>query len=166
MKVRTLLLLLVLAAVSGFAVLNWNVFTAPTLLSLGITNVRAPLGVVMLGLLVTLTAVFLVFVVYLEASVLFDARHHARELRTNRELADQAESSRFTDLRAVLENGLKRQEYLDAESRAVVVARLERLDVDLRAALEQSEASVSAGIGELEDRFEQAIARDRTASPS
>ena len=155
MKVRTLFLLVVVAAITAFAALNWSAFMTPTTLSLGVAAVQAPLGLVMLGLLACLTALFLVFVVYLQASVLFDARRHARELQVNRELADQAEASRFTELRGFLEAELKRQAGLDAESRAAVLARLDQLDRDLRSAVEQSGNTLAAYIGELEDRLEK-----------
>ena len=38
---------------------------------------------------------------------------------------------------------------------AVVLARLNQLDRDLRAAVEQSESTLTAYIGELEDRLER-----------
>ncbi len=158
MKIRTLLMLVVLVVVAGFVALNWTAFMTPTALSVGLTEIQAPLGLVMLGLLLALTAMFLAFVVYLQTSVLFDARHHARELRTNRELADKAEASRFTELRAALDLGLAQQGELDAASRAALLTRMDQLDRGLRAALEQTEASLSAYVGELEDRYEKGAA--------
>ena len=155
MKVRTLLLLLVLAAISAFTVLNWTAFMTPTTLSLGVSEIHAPLGLVMLGLLVALVAFFLVFVLYLQTTVLLDTRRNAKELRNNRELADKAEASRFTELRKFLEVELKAQQNQATESRAAVTARIDRLDADLRAAVEQSGTTLSAYIGELEDRLEK-----------
>jgi hypothetical protein len=155
MKVRTLFLLIVVVAISVFAALNWNVIVMPTTLSLGVTVVEAPLGLVMLGILVFLTASFLVFVVYLQTSALLEARRHARELQSNRELADQAETSRFTELKRFLEVELKRQVGLNAELRDVVLARVDQIDRDLRAMIEQSSNTLSAYIGELEDRLEK-----------
>ncbi|PKN50630.1 MAG: Signal transduction histidine kinase [Deltaproteobacteria bacterium HGW-Deltaproteobacteria-16] len=155
MKVRTLFLLLTVAAIAVFTALNWSAFMAPATLSLGVANVQAPLGLVMLGLVAFLAALFLVFVVYLQTSVLLEARRHARELQANRELADQAEASRFTELRGFLEAELTRQAGLDAESRVVVLARLDQLDRDLRSAVEQSGNTLAAYIGELEDRLER-----------
>jgi hypothetical protein len=70
--------------------------------------VQAPLGVIMLGVVGFLTAFFLVFVVYVQASALFDSRRHAQELQVNRELADKAEASRFTELRSFLEVELQK----------------------------------------------------------
>jgi hypothetical protein len=155
MKIRTLFLLIVLVAISVFAALNWNVIMMPTTLSLGVAVVEAPLGLVMLGILAFLTALFLVFVVYLQTSALLEARRHARELQSNRELADQAETSRFTELKRFLEVELKRQVGLNAELRDVVLARVDQIDRDLRAMIEQSSNTLSAYIGELEDRLEK-----------
>ena len=95
MKIRTLFLLIVVVVIIVFAALNWSAFMAPTTLSLGFATVQAPLGLIMLGLLVFLTGLFLVFVVYLQTSSLLETRRHARELQANRELADQAEASRL-----------------------------------------------------------------------
>jgi hypothetical protein len=166
MKVRTLFLLIVLGAITVFAALNWNAFMAPTTLSLGIVNVQAPLGIIMLGLLAFLSAVFLVFIVSLQTSVLFEARRHARELQANRELADQAEASRFTELRGFLEGELKRQAGFEAESKGAVLARLDQLEQDLRASVEQSGNMLSAYIGELEDRLEKVAQGTTPQSPS
>lgn len=161
MQVRTLLLVLLLAAIAIFTVLNWSTFVTPTDLSLGITSVRAPLGMVMLGLLVMLLALFLIFVVYLQATVLLDTRRHARELRSQRELADQAEASRFTELRAFLDAELTKLGAREDDPYTRVMARLEQSDTDLRAAIEQSANTLAAYIGELEDRLE----RQRTMPP-
>ena len=155
MKIRTLFLLIVVIAITAFAALNWSAFMTPTTLSLGVAVVQAPLGLVMLGVLVFLTALFLVFVIYMQTSVLIETRRHARELQSHRELADQAEASRFTELRGFLDVELKRQADLDAESRAAILARLDQLERDLRSSVEESGNTLSAYFGELEDRLEK-----------
>ena len=155
MKFHTIFLLVVLAAIAAFAALNWSVFIAPTNLSLGFTAVQIPFGLVMLGLLVFLTAIFLMFVVYIQASALLETRRHSRELRANRELADQAEGSRFTELHAFLEAELTKQANLNAESKSNVLARIDQLEHDLRSFMEHSENTLAAYIGELEDRLEK-----------
>jgi CheY-specific phosphatase CheX len=154
MQLRNIFLLIALTAVAAFAALNWTEITTPTTLSLGVAVVEAPLGLVMLGLLVFVTALFLAFMVYLQTSVLLEARRHARELQTNRTLADQAEASRFTELRSYLEGALQRQAEQDAASGAAVLARLDQLDRELRSAVEESGNTLTAYIGELEDRLE------------
>jgi uncharacterized integral membrane protein len=153
MKVRTLILLIVLVAIAGFAALNWNAFMTPTTLSLGVADIQAPLGIVMLALMGVLIVFFLIFILYLQTTVLFDTRHHARELRTNRELADQAEASRFTELRGVLEAGLKRQSEAGLAARSALLERMDQTDKAWKAALEQAELSLSASVGELDDRL-------------
>ncbi|MDR3410868.1 MAG: hypothetical protein P4L87_08000 [Formivibrio sp.] len=156
MKARTFLLLMVMILIAIFAALNWHAFMAPTTLSLGVADVQAPLGLVMLGMLAFLTALFLVFVVYLQTSVLLETRRHAREQQANRKLADQAEASRFTELRTFLDGELKRQASQDAESKAALLARMDLLERDLRTSVEQAGNTLAAYICEMEDRLEKA----------
>lgn len=153
MRIRSLVLIFVLVAVAGFCVLNWNVFLAPSALSLGVASVQAPLGLIMLGLLIFLVAYFLILLVYMQSTALIDTRRHTRELQTNRDLADKAEVSRFTLLREFLDESLKQQTNQDAASLAVVLARLETLDRDLRMKFEEIENSLGAQIAEMDDRF-------------
>jgi uncharacterized protein YicC (UPF0701 family) len=85
--------------------------------------------------------------------VLLEARRHSRELQAQRELADKAEASRFTDLRGFLETELRKLGEQVAESRAGITGRLDQAEQDLRTAIEQSGNSLAAYIGELEDRL-------------
>ncbi len=144
MKTSSTLLLLMLAAVAAFTVFNWNAFMTPADLSLGFTHFQAPLGMVMLSLTAILAVLGMTFVIYLQTSVLLEARRHAHELRANRELADKAEASRFTELHDFLATELARQNAQMTESSAAVMARVEQLENGLLASL-----------GELEDRLER-----------
>ncbi|GGI18122.1 MAG: LapA family protein [Oxalicibacterium faecigallinarum] len=155
MKIRTFIFVLILGAIAVLAALNWETFNTPTELWLGVTTVHAPLGIVMLGLTAVLTAFFLTFIIYLQSSVLLEARRHAKELQANRELADQAEASRFTELRHFIENEMQGVVRQDAEARAALMARLDRLDASLVAAVDQTGNSLAAQIGEVEDRLER-----------
>jgi hypothetical protein len=153
MRISSWLLLLVLTLIGAFTALNWPVFLTNVPLSLGIFTLQAPLGLIMLGLLIFVVAYFLVYVLYLQSNVLFDARRNAKELQNNRELADKAEASRFTELRGFLEAGLKQRAEQDTAARQIVIARLDALENTLRTSVEQSANSLSAYIGELEDRL-------------
>lgn len=158
MKLRTVFLLLIFTLVAAFSALNWHAFTTPTTLSLGVAQVEAPLGVIMLGVIAFLAAFFLIFVVYVQASALFDSRRHAQELQLNRELADKAEASRFTELRSFLEGELQKlagRGATPAASDAAILERLDRLEKVLLTGMEQSANSVAACVGELEDRLER-----------
>ena len=155
MYLRTLLILVVLGIVIVFALLNWSVFTAPTTLSVGFGSFEAPLGLILLGAIAALTLLFLIYLVYLQATALMESRQYSRELKTQRELADRAEDSRFTQLRSSLESDLRQLSNQMTESNAAMVSRLEGLDRDLRSAIEQSTNSLAAYVGEIEDRLEQ-----------
>jgi uncharacterized integral membrane protein len=152
---RTLLIVLVLGVVVIFALLNWTVFTAPTTLSIGFTTVEAPLGLILLGAIGALTLLFLIYLVYLQASALMESRQYSRELKNQRELADRAEESRFTELRSSLETELRLIADQMADSNTAMNTRLDGLAHDLRSAIEQSTNSLSAYIGEIEDRLER-----------
>jgi len=153
MKAPTVLLLVVLTVIVAFAAANWSVITAPTTVSVLVTDIQAPLGLLLLGITVLITALFLIFVVYLQTTVLLDARRHSRELQAQRELADKAEASRFTDLRNYLDTELRKLGELVAESRSGVTARIDLAQQDLRTAIEQSGNSLAAYIGEIDDRL-------------
>lgn len=160
MKLPSLLLLFILIAIAAFAALNWDAFLSPTDLSLGFTTVSVPLGLSMLGLLIMVTTLFLAFVVYLQGSVLFEARRHSRELQANRELADRAEASRFTELRAFLATEMAKQSSQSEGANDKLLARIDKLEVEFQSFIEQSGNTLAAYIGELEDRLE------KTSTPS
>jgi hypothetical protein len=156
MKLRTFLLLLVVLVIGAFTLLNWSVIMAPTELSVGLAQVQAPLGLIMLGMMAVLTLVFLVYLLYLQTTVMFDARGQAKELQTQRKLADQAEASRFTELRSFLDAEFKRQSASDLEVKAALLGRIDGLERDLRLVVEQSGNSVAANVAEMDDRLRSA----------
>jgi len=153
MRIRSLLLLLVLTLIAAFTALNWDVFLADTPLSLGVTTLQAPLGLIMLGWLIFVVAYCLVYVLYLQSNVLMDTRRTAKELQTHRDLADKAEASRFTELRVFLEAMMKQSAEQDKAAQQALVARLDALEHSLRTSVEQSGNTLSAYIGELEERL-------------
>ena len=156
MYLRTLLILIVLGAVAIFAAINWKAFMAPTTLSVVFATVEAPLGLILLAVVGLLTLLFLLYVVYLQSSILMENRRNARELQAQRELAEQAEVSRINQLRSFLESELRRLGEKTEESKVVVLAKLEALERELRSVVEQSGNTLAAYIGEIEDRLERA----------
>jgi hypothetical protein len=154
MRIRTLLLVALVLAVVLFAALNWTTYMTPTALSLGVTTVQAPLGFVMLCLLAAACALFLAWVIWLQGSVLLETRRQAKELQAQRDLADKAEASRFTELRQYVGAELTRVGQSAGETRSALLARIDALEQRQRAALEQTSNTLAAFIGELEDRIE------------
>jgi uncharacterized integral membrane protein len=153
MRIRTIILLIALCAIALFAALNWSAFTAPTTLSLGVTDFQAPLGLVMLIAIAVLTGLFLVFIITLQTSVLLETRRQTRELQTSRTLAEQAETSRYNELRLYLDGELQKFAARDDASAAAMTACLDRMERDLRSAIEESGNTLAAYIGELDDRI-------------
>jgi uncharacterized integral membrane protein len=157
MYLRSLLIIVVLGVLVVFAAINWNAFVAPTTLSVGFTTMEAPLGLILLGIAASLTLLFLVYVVYLQSSTLLESRRYGRELQAQREIADQAEASRFTQLQSFMEAELRKLTSQTEESKTGVLTRLDQLDRDLRSTMEQSANSLAAYLGEIDDRFERTI---------
>jgi hypothetical protein len=85
-----------------------------------------------------------------------ESRRHARELQLQREIAENAEGSRFNQLRSLLEAELRELTDRSAESKAAILARLDEIDRELRATMEQSANTLAAYIGEVDDRMERA----------
>ena len=159
MYLRTLSILTVLGLIALFSALNWSAFIAPTVLSLGFTSVEAPLGLILLAIVALLTLLFLVYITYLQSTVLLESRRHARELQSQRDLADQAEASRFSQLRAFMETELEKLAGETEQSKSLLLTRLDQIEQDLRAALEQTGNSLAAYIGELEDKFNKSLGK-------
>ncbi len=165
MNLRTVLMVLLVAAFAGFLVLNWNVVTAPTTLSFGLWTAQAPLGLLLLGFTVLIAAMFLFLLVVQQATVLVETRRAAKELTAQRALADQAEASRFTALGEHMDEELRRLEAQAAMRQDALGQRLNELEQALRAQVDQASNSLAAFIGELDDRVERIEAARGLAPP-
>jgi uncharacterized integral membrane protein len=157
MNFRALAIAVVVAALGLFALLNWPAFTAPTALNLGFAEVNAPLGLIMLVASGVLVGLFLVYIVFQQAGVIMEARRYAKELKSHRELADTAEASRFTELRAFLDGELRKMEAQGAAATRELGARLERLELQLHEKLAESTRTLSAYVGEVDDKLDRLL---------
>lgn len=155
MYIRTLLILLVLGALTLFTMVNWSAFTTPTTLSVVFATVEAPLGLVLLGVAITLAVLFLIYVAYLQSSVLLETRRHQREMVAQRELAENAEMSRLGALQTALEDQLKALAQQNEATKSALGARLERLDSEVRQSIAECQNSLAASLAEVEDRLER-----------
>ncbi|MEQ1536236.1 MAG: LapA family protein [Burkholderiaceae bacterium] len=153
MRLFTLLLILILTATGAVASLNWGAFVVPVDLSIGFAIIRMPIGLLMLAVLVVVTVLFLLYVVYMQTSSLLETRRLSRKLEANIALAEKAEASRFTELRSVLESEIAKQASREAESRTVLLNRVDLLSKELNVSLGQATNTLAAHIGEFEDRF-------------
>lgn len=152
MKARSLIVVLLLALITLFAAVNWVAFTTPTTLSLVVATVEAPLGLVMLGALAAVVLVFAIYMALWQSNVLIETRRYSKELQAQRTLADQAEASRFTELRAYLQGELTRLE-----------TRIASAEEGLRNDLREHGNSLAAYLGEIDDRVQRRDVGTRVA---
>ncbi|RDI10060.1 LapA family protein [Comamonas sp. AG1104] len=148
MNFRTICIAIIVALIAVLAAFNWTALSTPATVSLGLTEIQAPLGVLMLALTILLSVFFIAYVLWMQGSVLLEARRHAKEMQAQRDLADKAEASRFTELRSVLEA-------LHARDKEEVMARLDVLEVHLVQRAQESDNSTAAYVGQLEQQVHQ-----------
>lgn len=155
-----LLLWVVLGLLAFFGFMNWPVLNAPVPLWLGVTTITAPLGTLMLVLFGGVVLLMLI-----EQSVaLAETRRYGRDIDAQRRLADQAEASRFTELRSYLSGELTRSEQRSVDMQGALIARVDQLERSLRTASDQQANSLAATIGELDDRIERRADSDLVRS--
>ncbi|MEP7313795.1 MAG: LapA family protein [Pseudomonadota bacterium] len=139
---RTILIFLALFLVALFVATNWPAIIAPADLRIAWYTVRAPIGLVLLGVLVTVTLTFLLYLGTWQASILLESRRSAKETQALRALADEAEASRLTAL------GTSIQRELDLLSERLVAS-----ESALRGDIHDSGNSLAAMLAEIDDRM-------------
>lgn len=144
MRIRTVIVLVVLLLVASFLVLNWGAITAVAKFSLVFTTVEAPVGLVMLSIIVLLVATFAGYVIVWQGASLLDARRRDKQLQAQRQLAEQAEASRFVALRDQI-----REEF------ARLADRIAQAEEGVRAEIRDSGNSLAASLGEIDDRLQR-----------
>ena len=157
MRIRTIFSIIFIVLVTAFVALNVDEFTRSSILSLGFTTVQVSLGLVMLVLLVVATVVFLGSTLLMQSTNLIETRKYARELNIQRDLADKAESSRFTELRHYLDAQATAEREREAVASAAMEQRFAAHQKVLSTRLDQSDNTVAAHLGQLEDRLEQSL---------
>ncbi|MDT7919681.1 MAG: DNA cytosine methyltransferase [Meiothermus ruber] len=166
MRGRNVFLLILVVAMALFAWRNWAVFSEQKTLSLIFTQVTAPFGIVMLSIMAVLVVIYFMYTVGLETAALLEVKRYARELLAARKLADEAEASRFSELKKWLEGELasiKAQSPAGLEARLQeIVERIDRVEHELREDIEKAGNTLAAYIGELED---QLTGQDRHPPP-
>ena len=154
MRFRTLFLFLLLVATGLFALLNWPAFTTTSTLSLGFGTIEAPIGLLMLGVVFLLGAMSLALVIYVQGSALVDTRRQSKELQAQRELADSAEASRFTELRTFVDTEMLKLMRGSTDMRNALLTRLDQMEQRNHVVLQETANSLYAHMGQLEERLE------------
>ncbi len=159
MRARLLLLVLAILLVAGFAALNWAEFTRATPLNFGLFMMDAPLGAIMLGLLALGLVAYLVSSGILRSRMMVKEHRFSRELQAQRDLADKAEASRFTELRQYLDAHFRESRQRDALGSTEFEKSIVQSQRELRNQLDQMNHSLAARLGELESRIESRLER-------
>jgi hypothetical protein len=159
MRTRTIALVVAILLVAGFAALNWAEIVRPAPLLFGPIVAEAPLGLILLGLLGLTLILFLASSAAIRTQSLMDYRHHQKTLEAQRDLADRAEASRFTDLRQHLDTHLKEMRERDAVAATEFDKAMVQSRREMQAQMEQMNRMVSARLNELEHRLENRFER-------
>lgn len=155
MKIRTFILITGSLLIASFAALNMAEILRPTTIELGISKIEAPLGLVLLGTLVAALGFFLVAMLLFQTGHLIELRQATKDAKEQRNLADKAEQSRFTELRQWLQSQEQQQAKRDEMQHQALWARLDALEHDLLTRLDEGHNGLAASMGELEDRLER-----------
>jgi DNA anti-recombination protein RmuC len=158
MKIVGPLILAGLVLLGIFTLANWSVLSAQTTLSFVAFSLEAPLGFLLLGVLLGFVALFTTYVLILRTTMLMDARRYARELETQHQLAEKAEASRLNELRGQLDQQFAKLLETAEQSRTDLGARFEGMETALRNSIEESNSSLSAYIGEVDDKLDRSLA--------
>ena len=157
MNARTFLLLALFALLGLFAMLNWAAFSTPTDLSLGLTTVKAPLGLVMLLATALISGLLLLYIVVQLAGGLAESRRYGKELQSQRQLADKAEASRFTELQNFITQELQKADAQRSVETGRAAERLTGLEQRLNSKIDESTRVLSAYVGEVDDKLDRAL---------
>ena len=160
MRARMLLLVLAVLLVAGFAAQNWTEINRTSTLNFGVMTAEAPMGLILLTLLGLLALAYLATAASMRTQALIESRQNARALHQQRELAEKAEASRFTDLRSVLDGHLREMRQRETIGNTEVERTMAQHQRELRNQLEQMYHLLVSRLGELERRIDGRGLRD------
>lgn len=153
MKILGAIILIAILLIAVFSFANWTALTAPTTLSFITFDVQGPLGVILLGVMLALAALFMLYVLSLRTAMLVEVRRHKRELEAQRKLAESAEASRLLELRTEIG-----QEFAQLRgSLDQVNERFGSMENTLRKNLDETASGLAAHLGEIEDKLDQSL---------
>jgi hypothetical protein len=165
MRTRSIVLVVAILLVAGFAALNWSEMVRPSPLLFGPVVMDAPLGAILLGLLAITLVLFLASTAAMRTQSLMDYRHQQKTLDEQRALADRAEASRFNELRSHIDEHLRAVGERDAMASAEFDKAMLANRREMQQAIEQINRTISARLNELEHRIESRLERNGIAHP-
>ena len=159
MRPRLVFIVVAIVLAAAFAALNWSEFTRTTPLSFGLFVTEASVGIVLLALMGLTLLVFLLSATFHESRLMYESRRHSKALQAQRDLAEKAEASRFTDLRQQLDAHLRDVRQQGTITTTEFEKSLLQSHRDMRLQLEQMHRALSTRLGELEARLDSRLDR-------
>ena len=157
MKTLSFIVVLVLVLAAVFVAANWSVLVQTTPLSFVAFQVEGPLGIILLGITLVIVALVVIYALVLRTNWLLESHRLNREVQKQRELAEEAESSRMTELRALIESELSGVREAIKESAEQAAARTEAADETLTDTLNEAVNSLNAHIGYFDDKLNRVL---------
>jgi hypothetical protein len=142
MRFKLIFALIVVAWILPFLLVNRAMIAAPARVNFIFGSVDASFGLLVLGVCVPIVLAVIVYAGIWQSSVIIETRRQARELQAQRTLADNAEASRITELGTMLRGEI-----------AGLDQRLQSAIESLRGEFHDTERSIAAILGEMDDRI-------------
>ncbi len=150
-----LILIIVLSAIAfGFAGLNWSEVTRTTPLSFGILVTDGSVGLVLLTLLAITLISFLISSGAQETRHQIDYGKTQRALQAQRDLADNAETSRYTELQKQLDAHLRDNRQRDSIAATEFEKVMATNQREVRSQLEAMSQLLGTRLREIENRID------------
>jgi len=151
-------ILVAMFVIAVFTLANWSVLSAPAALSFIVFEVEGPLGVILLGAMLVLVALFVLYALTLRTNMLMESRRHNQELQAQRKLAETAEASRLSELRAQIEREFAQLRTAIGE----IDGQINRHEQSMKQSLDEATNGLSALVAEMDDKIDRALARTAT----
>ncbi|MES2783953.1 MAG: hypothetical protein V4684_00695 [Pseudomonadota bacterium] len=162
MRGRLILIILLSAVAFGFAGLNWSEVTRTTPLSFGILVSEGSVGLVLLTLLAVTLISFLISSGAQETRHQIDYGKTQRTLQAQRDLADNAETSRYTELQKQLDAHLRDNRQREAIAATEFERSLANNQRELRSQLEAMSQLLGTRLREIENRIDGRLSSGAT----
>ncbi|MDT3706921.1 MAG: hypothetical protein ROZ09_08835 [Thiobacillus sp.] len=151
-------ILVALLLLAVFTLVNWSVLSAPAMLSFIAFDVEGPLGVILLGAMLVLVALFVLYALTLRTTMLVESHRHNQELLAQRKLAETAEASRLSELRLQVEREFAQLRTVIGE----IDGQMDRHEQAMKQSLDEAANGLAALVAEMDDKIDRALARHAT----
>lgn len=157
MRARLIFIIVAIVLVAGFAAQNWTEFQRTAPLNFGVVVSNAPLGTILLGILLASLLLFLLSSAAQESRHLMEHRRYSRSLEAQRDLAEKAEVSRFTELRQHFDTNLRDSRQRDALAGTEFEKSMVQSQRELRTEIDQMNRMLVTQLSELERRMDSRL---------